>query len=308
MPRSSSLILISISSLFLATILFADDQALWREYGLVQTLPTSQGKLSITTWQMKDITGALAAWEWIRPADAVPCDLAPFCAQNSKRTVVADDNYVVAFEGARPSKQQVDALFKSFADKKDTSLPAILTFISHQGLVPNSARYVLGTTSLRAFAPELASVDPGFNQGVEAQVADYDLGKGGKPVRLAIFYYATPEMARLNSVNLRLIPNAHVKRSGVLVAVVFGGASAEQADTLLGRVQYEAKITWNDLPPPSPIKPLYQLLLNILYLSVVLSAICLAAGLVYAGMRLYRRRYGSLDADESMTTLHLTGD
>jgi hypothetical protein len=28
-------------------------------------------------------------------------------------------------------------------------------------------------------------------------------------------------------------------------------------------------------------------------------------GVFYAGMRLYRRRYGTLEADESMVTLHL---
>ena len=34
----------------------------------------------------------------------------------------------------------------------------------------------------------------------------------------------------------------------------------------------------------------------------------LVGGLVYGGMRLYRRRFGSLDAEEAMTTLHLTGE
>ena len=59
---------------------------------------------------------------------------------------------------------------------------------------------------------------------------------------------------------------------------------------------------------PVPIKPMYQLLSNILYLSGILSALCLCAGLVYAGMRIYRRRYGQLDSEEAMTTLHLRGD
>ena len=40
------------------------------------------------------------------------------------------------------------------------------------------------------------------------------------------------------------------------------------------------------MPPPSPIKPLYQLLLNIMYLSIIFSAVCLLAGLIYAGMRI----------------------
>jgi hypothetical protein len=37
-------------------------------------------------------------------------------------------------------------------------------------------------------------------------------------------------------------------------------------------------------------------------------ALCTVAGLIYAGIRRYRRRYGSLEDDEAMTTLHLSGD
>jgi hypothetical protein len=305
MPRSAKLVLALVS---LAAAVFADDQALWREYGLGQTQTSKEGRLAITTYQMKDVTGALAAWEWLRSAKGRSCDLAPFCTEDGRQTVVSDYNYVVVFEGAVPNKSQVDAVLNALPNKRDTSLPAILTFLPRQGLVPDSARYVLGPASLQAFAPELASAHPGFAQGAEAQVADYKVTGNAAPVRLAIFYYPTPEMARLHVTELKLLPNAHVKRSGVLVAIVFGSAADAQADMLLSRVEYEAKITWNDTPPPSPIKPLFQLLINILYLSLVLSGICLLAGLIYAGMRIYRRRYGTLDADEAMTTLHLTGD
>ena len=154
---------------------------------------------------------------------------------------------------------------------------------------------------VKAFAPELASAKPGFNEGAEAQVAQYNVDRSGKPVRLAIFYYPTPEMARLHAADFKRFSNTRVKRSGVLVATVIGETSDAQADTMLSRVEYEAKVTWNDVPPPSPIKPLYQLLLNIMWLSILLTAICLAAGLIYAGMRIYRRRYGNLDSEEAMT-------
>jgi hypothetical protein len=182
-----------------------------------------------------------------------------------------------------------------------------LTFLPTRDRVPNSARYVLGPVSLRAFAPELSSVKPGFNEGAEAQVAAYKIGKTSAPVRLAIFYYPTPEMARLHLPAFQSIPGVRVKRSGVLLAVVFGPGAEAQADAMLSRVEYEAKITWNEVPPPSPIKPMFQLLLNILYLSALLSALCLLAGLMYGGMRIYRRRYGTLAADEAMITLNLSG-
>ncbi|MBV9403752.1 MAG: hypothetical protein JO211_00300, partial [Acidobacteriaceae bacterium] len=183
-----------------------------------------------------------------------------------------------------------------------------LTFIPQQGLVPDSARYILGPASFQGFASELASTDPGFAQGAEAQIAEYKLPGARAPIRLALFYYPTPEMARLHTAKFKVLPDVYVKRSGVLVAVVYHHATEAQAAALLQRVEYEAKITWNETPPPSPIKPLYQLLTNILYLSVLLSGICLLAGLIYAGMRIYRRRYGTLEADEAMTTLRLRVD
>lgn len=294
--------------LFLIGSISADDSALWREYGLVQTQTATHPKLTVTTYRMKDLTGALGAWEWLRSANGRPCDLASFCTQDGKRIVIAEDNYVVVFEGAVPAKPDVASVLSSLPNKRDTSLPAILTFLPRQGLVPDSAKYVLGPASLTAFAPELTAANVGLDQGAEAQVAEYKLADNAPPVRLAIFDYPTPEMARFHATSFKMLPNVHVKRSGVLVAIIFGSASETQADTLLSRVQYEAKITWNESPQPSPIKPLYQLLKNIIYASIALSALSLAAGLMYACMRLYRRRYGTLEADEALTTLHLTGD
>jgi hypothetical protein len=32
------------------------------------------------------------------------------------------------------------------------------------------------------------------------------------------------------------------------------------------------------------------------------------SGLIYAGIRLYRRRFGSLEDEEAMTILHLSGE
>jgi hypothetical protein len=297
-----------LGCLLISNSLRADDQSLWREFGLVHSETGKQGKLAITTYRMKDLTGALAAWEWLRSDQGRPCSLTAFCTVDGSRTVVQDDNYVMVFEGVGPSQAQVEGVLKNLPGKRGSSLPPILTFLPRQGLVPNSARYVLGPVSLSTFAPQLASSKPGFEEGAEAQVADYHLPRSNSAGRLVIFYYPTPEMARLHAAAFKSLSGAHVKRSGVLVAIAFGPENSPVADNLLSRVQYEAKITWNETPPPSPIKPLYRLFVNIIYLCLVLTALCLTAGLIYACMRLYRRRYGTLEADEAMTTLHLSRD
>lgn len=269
------------------------------------------GTRTAKVYHFKDLTDALGAWQWQRTPDDRVCTLNAFCAQNNQRALIANNDYVFEIDGPPPKPAQLDALIASLPDKRDTSLPAILTFLPRNGLVPNSSHYILGPESLRTFSPELSATKPGFENEAEAQAAEYevkDSAGNNARVRLVLFYYPTPEMARNHAQEFKLLPNIHIKRSGVLIAMVMPGASDVQADTLLSRIEYEARITLNEEPPPSPIKPLYQLLLNIIAISTALAIFGTVGGLAYGGMRLYRRKYGDLEAAESMTTLHLTGD
>src|SRR5579884_1128123 len=239
MPRRRCLTLaLLFSGMLLGRALLADDQAIWREYGLVETQTANQGKLTVTRYRMKDTTGALAAWEWLRARDAHACTLAALCSQDANRTVVSDFNWVLVFAGGRPTAAQVSAELQALPEKHDSSLPAVLTYLPVQDLVPNSGRYVLGPASLHEFAPELAAINADLANGGEAQIAEYRLDKKTAPVRLALFEYATPEMARRHTAQLQKTPNVHVKRSGVLVALAIPPADSKASDVLLGRVQY----------------------------------------------------------------------
>jgi multisubunit Na+/H+ antiporter MnhC subunit len=228
------------------------------------------------------------------------------CAQSGNRFLLLNANYVVEFAGIAPTKADAEALDNALPNRHASDLPPVLNFVPTANVVPNSARYILGPDSLRAMAPELANANPGFDQGAEAHFTAYRVNGG--VAKLVLFDYPSPEMARLHTVNFKLVSGAEVKRSGVLVAVVLPGATAEQAGAVLDQVRYQAKILWNEPPPPNPVPTLYKLLVNIIIISTILVALCLTAGLLYGGMRLYRRRYGTLEEDEAMTTLHLSRD
>jgi hypothetical protein len=306
MSRRCSLALFSI--LFCSSLFAANDQTLWREYGLAGSQNLQSGADHVTAYRMNDPTGAVAAWEWLRTAKGRSCALGSFCTTEPSRTIVAQENYVLVFEGPKPDAAAFKTLFDTLPGRRDTALPSILTFLPRQGLVPDSARYILGPASFQAFAPELAGIKPGFDEGAEAEVAEYRVGHSGQPVRFVMFYYPAPDMARQHMAAFQNRPGTYVKRSALLLGVVYGAANSEQAQTVLSQVQYKAKVTWDDVPPPSPMPPLYRLLLNIIYFCILMVALCTAAGLIYAGMRIYRRRFGTLEADEAMTTLHLSGD
>jgi multisubunit Na+/H+ antiporter MnhC subunit len=286
------------------------NDAVFREFGFVSSDSAHyrgpRGKGQLTTYLMKDSTGALAAWYWLRPAAAHRCDFADYCAQDGKTSYLFDGGYVHVLEGITPTKVELQAFSEALPKQRSSDTPSVLGFVPVKDVVPNSARYILGPASLSAVAPELAGANPGFGEGAEAHYTAYRVGGG--EARLVLFDYPSPEMARLHTISYKQVSGAKVKRSGVLVAIVLPGASEAQADAILAQVQYQAKILWNEPPPSNPVPTLYKLLMNIIILSGILVALAFTAGLIYGGMRLYRRRYGTLDEDEAMTTLRLSGD
>ena len=234
----------------------ASDGPLFHELGSVASESAQYSgpgsRQVITALQVRDSTGALATWEWMRNPDDRSCELAPYCAQNNNRTVLWDGaNYVLVLEGAKATKAEVADLISKLPERRESSLPPLLSFIPHTDLVPNSARYVLGPVSLSRVAPELTNAQPGFDSGAEAHYTSYKVNGGF--VRLALFYYPTPEMARAHTVNFKLVPGTSVKRSGVLVAVVLPGATQQQGDTLLSQIEYEGRITWNETQQANPV-------------------------------------------------------
>src|SRR5579875_1782803 len=129
--------LVSLCLLAFAGLLNAADADVWKEYGLVHTGTEHHGSQTVTTYQLKDLTGAIAAFEWQRSPQAKTCQLANFCAQDERRTTISDANYVVIFEGLAPTQVQVDETLKALPDKHATSLPAIVSFLPKEGRVPN---------------------------------------------------------------------------------------------------------------------------------------------------------------------------
>jgi len=286
------------------------DSAAFNEFGFVSSESAeyrgSKTKGTLIAYRMKDATGALAAWDWLRPADAHRCQLDEHCAAWGNTLLINDANYVLEFRGLSPTKADLQSLVTALPQRHPSDLPPVLNFVPLKDLVPNSARYILGPVSLRSVAPELAAAKAGFDEGAEAHYTAYRV-QGGT-VKLVLFDYPSPEMARIHTVDFKLVPGAQAKRSGVLVAVILPGATERQGEAVLDQVKYRAKILWNEPPPPNPVTTLYKLLINIIIVSLILIALALTAGILYGMMRLYRRRFGTLEEDEAMTTLHLTGE
>jgi hypothetical protein len=270
----------------------APDRAVWEEYGFQEGESASYSagtrKLDAQAWRLNDSTGALGAFEWLRPAGARNTSLAWPAAETASASLVAAGNYLLRFERYRPKPAELQALLASLPAFHQVGLPSLTQYMPKKGLVPGSERYVLGPATLERFFPGLPPSAAGFQFSGEAQTATYRLGAA--ELRLALFYYPTPAVARSQLAEFQKLPGVAAKRSGPLVGVLVASPDPQSADALLDQVEYQAKFTWSERVPTRRDN-VGDLVVNAFLLTGFLLLICLAGGLAAGGIRWFAFRY-----------------
>jgi hypothetical protein len=283
------------------------NQKVWQEYGLQdsETAEYTAGptKYSISAWRFADATGAFAAFDQIRPADAKPIDVSGLGVANGSDEVVAVGNYLFVFKGYKPKPEELNHVVGTAPRYSQSPLPSLPKYIP-EGAELNSERYITGPDSLALFAPEIPPSTAAFHFNAEAELAKY--GTPGKETTLILFNYPTMEMARDRIAHFQQVPGAVVKRAGPLVAVALHPVSADDAERLLARVRYQAEITLPEHVPTLKDNPA-NLFLNIFILCLVLAGFCVVSGLVVGGLRVLLRRAGASGDGDNMISLHLSG-
>src|SRR5579864_7747141 len=79
------------------------DRAVWDEYGLkdseAATYQSDSAKFTATAYQLGDTTGALAAFDWQRPAGAKASGVARLAAETPGVLLLVHGNYLLVFSG-----------------------------------------------------------------------------------------------------------------------------------------------------------------------------------------------------------------
>jgi hypothetical protein len=284
------------------------DKELYDEYGLEATEAadyTSPDKkhISATAWRLHDSTGALALFDNRRPPGATPSDFAQLAAHTSDGIIFVFGNYVFQFTGGMLDQPTLNELYTQLARVENAPLPALSTFLPQDGLVANSERYILGPVSLQRVEPAIPPSVAGFRMGAEAQFGQYKTPKG--LLKLIIFDYPTPSMAREQATEFQKIPGAVIKRTGPLVVATVNPPDANAAERILGKINYQANVTLNEPTPQSQAKGLAKMILNIFVLAGIVLAMCIVGGVGFAGYRIMSRKMWRKEETVEMIVLGL---
>jgi hypothetical protein len=282
------------------------DRALWDEFGLkeAETVTFQDGDKSFHAigYRLGDPTGALAAFEYLRPANAPDSNLGALAAAPGDGLLLVHGNFLFDFRDYRPAAPELATLTHNLRNLDHSSLPSLSGYLPTDDLVPGSRRYILGPTSLERFLPSIPASTAAFSMGAEAQLGEFHTPKGN--LRLAIFNYPTPQLAMQKIQDFQKVPGLLVKRSGPLVAVIPTPVDADAAERLLGKVTYEAQVTLDEHVPTRMDNP-GNMMLSIFILTGVLLAFGTVAGLLFGGFRLLRRTLRHGEEPDQMITLHL---
>lgn len=282
------------------------DRPLWDEFGLQQTeqaqYELQAKKFTGTAYRLQDSTGALSAFDANRPADAKPSKLSKLAVESGDTVILAYGNYLLKFEGYTPTVAEIDAMVENLPKLEQSPLPALSSYLPDNGMVPNSERYVTGPVALQKYAPSISPSTAAFHFGAEAQVGTFQTAAG--EMKLAIFSYPTPQIARERLVDFRRISGAMAKRTGPLIAVVLSPPNADDAERLLAHIRYAPTLTLDEHVPGARDN-IGNLVVNAFRLSGLLLVFCLVAGLAFGGFRAVLKRVGGRADTEGVISLHL---
>jgi hypothetical protein len=279
------------------------DRPLWDEYGLrdaEQATYTAGGrKFEAVAYRLNDSTGAFAAFQWQRPADARPSQAAALAVETREGVLVAHGNYLFRFMGWKPKAADLAPLLQGLKKVDHAALPVLPKYLPAQGLVPNSERYLLGPVSLGKFDAPVPPTVAAFQFSAEGAVGTYRTKGGEFP--LAIFSYPTPQIARQRLAEFEKLPGAVANRSGSMVAVAVAPADVEAAKNLVSTVKFQGTITWNERVPTRRDN-IGDLVVNAFILIGIILALFVGAGLAFGFLRRWIR-VGN--PEEPMILLHL---
>ena len=152
-----------------------------------------------------------------------------------------------------------------------------------------------------ALAPPVSADLVDFSVRSEVTLGRYTTPSG--EATLMLIYYPTPQLAadhlhRIDASHQRKPGESSVensgefydKRSGPIIAIAAGPVSERDARELLGRVNYEANVTWSENTSFDPKKDLGKLLVNIILLCAILGAMAIVAGVAFGGIRILMKR------------------
>jgi hypothetical protein len=281
-----------------------NDAAVYREYGFLgaERREYSKGgaKLTVTLWRMQDATGSYGLLTYLsQPGMTATKNGEDITVSGPSLALIQRGPYLLEAMGEGLAPADISTLSGGIPSVKGReSLPPPLPgFLPEQGIVPQSARFIIGPAAFGRVVEEIPAREIGFDTGAEAAVANYRAGD--RDAQLLLVSYATPQLAGKKLKDFQALPalsktdngkTLFIERKGSLIAFVMGAKDLAATEKLLAQIPYESDITWNEYVPPRK-ENAGKFMMAIFSLAGFLLLFSFVAGIAFGGVRLLAKRF-----------------
>jgi hypothetical protein len=289
--------------------------ALLKEYGFTDvetaTYNRDDGRtLKIRAARFADASGAFGAYTFYLRPDMAREEIGDQAASLNRRVLFYRGHIVVDAGFSQESVMSAAALRELAGllprpSGNASNLPPILAFMPHHGYATNTEKYADGPLALAAIESPVPADLVDFGASSEVVLGQY--ATPGGQATLMLIEYPTPQLAgehlrRIDAAHHAAQPQTGVsgienlgpffdKRTGPIIAIAAGSLSQSDAQTLLGAVNWDASVTWNENTYFDKKDNIANLLVNIIILCIVVGALSIATGVAFGGARVLLRRF-----------------
>lgn len=277
------------------------DAPVLKEYGFadLETATYTRGgrAMQIKAARFNDATGAFGAFTYyVQPQMQVE-KIGDRGASNNSRILFCKGNVLIdvfvehlsAMTGA-----DLRALAGALPLPKNEigKLPTLTANLPSQSLLRNSSRYIIGPEALARLGAPLPAQLVDFSKSPEIAVGKYHTSQGEASVTLV--GYPTPQIARerMDAMQAAALSGGpfYFKRTGPYVVAVSGSIPADEAQSLLASVNYDADVTLLQPTKPRPGEDRAGFVFALVMLCVIAVLAALVFGFVFGGIRILANR------------------
>ena len=262
--------------------------------------------VKVTLFQMLDAPAAYGVYTAQRTAlggQSTPVVFGAASFQRQNELCFWQANYAVRIQGGPETREQLArSLSRSILGQ--SRKPPVSAYLPADNLVEGTEKYLL---SADAVDPSVG-IDAehlGFDSSAEAATATYRVE--GRLVHLLLVLYPTQHIARKYAEAMDAANGASAlrKRSGPLVAIIYGSSNESLASSILGGVNHQFKVTWEEPLPGLGVGTMLITIFTFIGIALVFTTVI---GVSYGGLRVFMKtRYPEkvFDRPEAMEIIQL---
>lgn len=272
-----------------------------KEYGFTDvqsaTFTRNGRKMEIKAARFNDASGAFGAYTYYVQPQMQNEKIGDQAASSNERILFFKGNVLIDATIEHMTAMSAADL-RSLADSlpkpkgNEAALPTVTGNLPPQSLEKNTTRYIVGPEGANRLGSPIPAPMIDFTKGAEVALGKYRTSQGAAVV--TVIGYPTPQIAkeRMTAMQSASLPGGpfYFKRTGPYLVAVNGNISADEAQSLLASVNYDADVTWNQPTKPKPVEDRAGFIVALILLCIVVILGALVFGFLFGGLRLLLNR------------------